>query len=124
MAKNLEHLAARVRNDPFFLACPLALFAKSEAMNEQQLAAWFHCSMATLTMIEVCRAPEAESSSFVADLGRVAARFSINPDRLVEAVRRGQAVFHMTASGDSRRTLMAARDADRKSIKPTEEGGQ
>ena len=124
MAKNLEHLAARVRNDPFFLACPLALFAKSEAMNVQQLAGWFHCSMETLTMIEICRAPDVESVSFVADLGRVAARFSIDPDRLVEAVRRGQAVFHMTASGGSRRTLMAARDADHGSVDPMKEGRQ
>lgn len=114
MANSLEHFAARVADDPFFLACPLALFAKSEGMSEEQLVAWFHCSQESLVMMRLCRAPEAESATFFPDIRRIAERFSVEADVLAEVVRRGQAIYHMTAGGDSVRTLRAARDRDEK----------
>lgn len=38
MATNLEHLARRLEDDPFFLACPLTLYATSEGLSEESLA--------------------------------------------------------------------------------------
>src|SRR5262245_30492064 len=112
MANSLEHFARRLDADPFFLGCPLALFAKSEGMNEEQLAQWLHCSQDALVMVRLCRAPEPESGAFARDLGRIASRFSVDADRLIEVIRRGQAIFHMTAAEGSTGTVKAARDRD------------
>src|SRR5262249_46216800 len=121
MANSLQHLASQVAADAFFLGCPLALFAKSEGISEEQLAQWFHCSQDSLVMLRLCRAPEPESATFVQDLGRLATRFSADADRLIEAVRRGQAIFHMCASENSARTLSAARDRNEEELDSTAE---
>src|SRR6266496_3851923 len=112
MANNLENLAARLEGDPFFLACPLKHFAQSEGLNEEMLASYLRCSDEALLSIRLCRAPAAESEAFHDEIDRIASRFSVNAGLLVEAVRRGQAIFQMTQDGETRSTLLAARDGD------------
>jgi hypothetical protein len=112
MPKHLANLARRVEGDPFFLACPLAHFARSEGLNEEGLAVRFGCSLESLALVRLCRTPTAESESFHDDVARIADKFSISADVLADAVRRGQAIFHMTAGSESKRTLLAARDSD------------
>ena len=58
MAEPLENLALRMENDPFFLACPLRLFAQSKGLDNSQLANWLGCSMQLLLPLRLCRAPE------------------------------------------------------------------
>jgi hypothetical protein len=114
MPNHLENMARRLEGDPFFLACPLMLYQKSEGHSEEALAARFQCSREALTSLRLCRAPAGEGESFHDDIERIAARFSVNADALAEAVRRGQSLFHMTSEKTESVTLLAARDGDRK----------
>lgn len=113
MADHLEALARRLEGDPFFLACPLRLFANSEGLAEEELAARLGCSKETLVLLRLCRAPD--SDEFRKDVDQIAARFAVNREALVEAIRRGQAIHHMSNNVESGLgTLMAARDRDAK----------
>ena len=94
-SKHLEHLAQRLEDDPFFLACPLKLYAKSEGLSKDGLAAGLNCSEESLLSVQLCRAPSGEDESFQDDIEKIAAKFSADADALAEAVRRGQAIFHL-----------------------------
>jgi hypothetical protein len=112
MSNHLEHLARRLQDDPFFLACPLQLYAKSEGLSEEGLAAGLKCSKEALISVLLCRAPSGEHASFYEGIERVAARFSVDAGALADAVRRGQAIFHMARTPSTSNTLLAARDSD------------
>jgi hypothetical protein len=88
MPNHLEHLARRLEDDPFFLACPLRLYAKSEELGEDELAAAFKCSKEALMSVRLCRAPS-QDESFFDCIERIATRFAADTDALAEAVRRG-----------------------------------
>jgi hypothetical protein len=111
MAEPLENLAHRLENDPFFLACPLMLFARSADLAEEQLAEKLGCSMETLVLVRLCRAPSAEPGKFQKDIMRIASSYQVDADALTQAVRQGQAIYCMRA-GPKAKTLMAARDGD------------
>jgi hypothetical protein len=119
MSKHLEHLAQRLEDDPFFLACPLKLYAKSEGLSKERLAAGLKCSEESLLSVQLCRAPSGEDESFQDDIERIAAKFSVDADALAEAVRRGQAIFHLAKAPHATGTLLAARDGE---IDPTNGG--
>ena len=114
MATNLEHLARRLEDDPFFLACLLKLYAESEGLNEHSLAARMHCSKQTFVLVCLCRAPMGDDEAFQDDIERIATKFSVDADVLAEAIRRGQAIFEMRRKTNASATLMAARDGDKK----------
>ena len=123
MGNHLENMARRLESDPFFLACPLKLYQKSEGLSEDTLAAGLKCSKEALLSVRLCRAPAGEEESFLDDIERIAARFSVDADALAEAVRRGQALFHMTNNRNTSSTLIAARDRDRKRGSDQKKGG-
>lgn len=123
MANRLENLASRLESDPFFLACPLKLYQTSERLDEKGLAAALKCSKESLVSIRLCRSPSGENESFQDDIARIAARFSADADSLAEAVRRGQALFHMASGRAASGTLLAARDGDSKPASEQAKGG-
>jgi hypothetical protein len=112
MANPLEHMARRLESDPFFLACPLKLYQKSEGLSDEGLAAALKSSREALLSVRLCRAP-AEEQCFGDEIERIAARFSVDGDALAEAVRRGQALFHMIGGQNVSATLLAARDGEK-----------
>ena len=115
MSEALDHLAARVAADPFFLAHPLAEFARSERLDDPALAAHLGCRVEDLTMLRLCRAPT-DSAEFRADVAAVAGRFGIDPTALAEAVRLGQGLAELRQAAPAAAepgVLLAARDADR-----------
>ncbi|HZZ81446.1 MAG TPA: hypothetical protein VFE62_23290 [Gemmataceae bacterium] len=118
MAEPLENLARRLADDPFFLACPLALFAQSENMNDTQLAQHLGCSAETLVKLRLCRAPKGEPKQFQDDVHRIAQKFGLQAAALAIAVRHGQAILAMQRKAGAA-TLLAARDGDR----PTDSEG-
>jgi hypothetical protein len=116
LSELLARLARRVRDDPFFLASLLALYAESEGIDDAGLA----CPADTLTALRLCRAPREDAAGFREDIGRLAARFGVDADRLIEVVRRGQALRRMRGAAPAARGyLMAARDGE----EPPAEGG-
>ena len=108
-SKHLEHLAQRLEDDPFFLACPLKLYAKSEGLSKDGLAAGLNCSEESLLSVQLCRAPSGEDESFQDDIEKIAAKFSADADALAEAVRRGQAIFHLAKAPHADRCACAQR---------------
>jgi hypothetical protein len=112
MDKHLEHLATRLEDDPFFLACALKHFARSEGLSSEQLAAALGCSADTLLLLRLCRAPASDDEAFSEGIEQITTRFSVDADVLAEAVRRGQALCAMTRDDQPQRTLLAARDGD------------
>lgn len=122
MSTALDHLAMRVADDPFFLARPLAEFARSEGLDDGGLAAKLGCRMDDLAAIRLCRAPRPDPGEFRSDIEAVAARFGIEPPKLAAAVRLGQSLAHLREtklSDGAPGVLLAARDDDR----PPPEGG-
>src|SRR5437867_9879532 len=113
MAEPLENLAVRMESDPFFLACPLRLFAQSKGLDDSQLATRLGCSMETLLHLRLCRAPAADSSRFLKDIERIAETYQVDSEELADAVRHGQAIwqFRQGQAGGAG-LLRAARDGD------------
>ncbi len=110
MADPLDTLARRVENEPFFLASTLALFARSEELDDEALCRFLRCPRESFAMLRLCRTPDEDPSAFQRDVKRIAEAFGVDLNALAEAVRRGQALQRLrkaTASG----TLLAARDA-------------
>jgi hypothetical protein len=73
--------------------------------------------MDTLTHLRLCRNPELLSPNFWQDIQRIADRFQIDPDRLAEIVRFGQALLQPAVPPDAPAEqvpgfLMAARDEE------------
>lgn len=115
MSTPLERLARRVQPDPFFLAAPLARYAESQQLDDHALAARLGCDGDVLTHLRLCRNPEPLPPHFWKDVERVAARFHLDPDRLAEIVRFGQALLSArppegSAANPASGYLMAARE--------------
>lgn len=95
MNTHLENLARRVQSDPFFLAAVLARYAASQQLNDGALALQLGCDHDTLTHLRLCRSPDPTPPHFWQDVERIATRFHLNPDRLAEIVRFGQALLQV-----------------------------
>lgn len=115
MADPLDTLARRVENEPFFLASTLALFARSEALDDVALCRFLHCPPERLSMLRLCRTPKEDPSGFQRDVQQIAERFGIDASALAEAVRRGQALQRLRQTATASGTLLAARDAEEES---------
>ena len=113
MAEPLENLARRLENDPFFLACPLKLFAESAGLAEREVATQLRCSVETLVRVRLCRAPLPEAKQFRNEIARIAETYQVDALALTDAVRRGQAIWHLRqGQRGAAGSLLAARDGD------------
>jgi len=110
MSIPLERLARRVQSDQFFLAAPLARYAESQRLDDRALAAQLGCDGETLTHLRLCRNPDPMPPHFWNDVERFAARFRLDPDRLAEVVRFGQALLQAQPPTAAPGYLMAARE--------------
>ena len=112
MSDRIDALARRVVNDPHFLASVLWVYARSEGVDDEDLAGMLGCPVSTLAPLALCRRPRPEPPFFQQDVERIAQHFGIRPETLAEIVRRADALAALQrgAEGD-RGFLMAARDA-------------
>lgn len=109
MSSHLERLAKRVEDDPFFLGCILKQYARSEDLDDAATAKSLGCTLETLTMLRLCRAPDA--SQLAADVDEIASKFEVDRTALLLAIRRGQVVLKLQESkAGTPGTLLAARD--------------
>jgi hypothetical protein len=118
MTSPLDRMAKRVEGDPFFLAPLLALFARSEGLDDAGLAAAFGRPVEILTDLRLCRAPRLDADGFRQDIAAIAGRFGLDAGVLATVVRRGQVLQAVTVSQQERSTadvgggsFLAARDA-------------
>lgn len=114
MSRHLDQLAKRLEDDPLFLACALAAFARSEELDDAGLAARLGCPAAALTHLRLCKAPRAEAPRFGQDVRQIAERHGIDANVLAEAARRGLCLLEMRGGRAAADTgsLMAARDRE------------
>jgi len=115
MSAALDRMAERVKADPWFLAHPLAEYARSADLDDAALAAKLGCAVADLTAVRLCRAPRPDNEDFHADLTAVAERFGLNLAALVAAVRHGSCLAQLreaTKDGATAGWQIAARDRE------------
>lgn len=98
MSDSLNYLARRVADDAWFLAPALALYARSEGLDDAALAARLGCPMENLPLLRLCRMPRAEPPGFGQDVDRIAERFAVEAEVLAQVVRRGQNLLSLRAS--------------------------
>jgi hypothetical protein len=98
MSQALEQLARRVKDDPFFLAAPLARYAAAEGLDDAGLAARLGCVSEALTGLRLCRNPDPQPPNFWNDVQLLAGQFLIDSDILAEVVRYGQNLIRLAAS--------------------------
>lgn len=110
MAHSLEALARRVQDDPDFLASALADYARSEGLDDAELAARLGCDVRQLSMLRLCRRPRPEPDRLQRDVARIAAAFTLDETALLEAVRRADALSALRTSNADAGLLMVARD--------------
>lgn len=116
MTDPLAPLAARAVDDPFFLAGPLAVFARTERLDDAGLARALGVPAGRLSELRLCRPPRPEPEHFWPDVRQIAGHFGIDSETLADAVRRGQMVLRLrarpAAPAGGGGTLFAARDAE------------
>ncbi|MBX5490755.1 MAG: hypothetical protein IRZ14_06320 [Chloroflexi bacterium] len=120
MNSRLEELARRVEDDPAFLASVLAVYARSENMDDEALARALGCPLDRLPALRLCLRPRPEPSHFQRDVQEIATHFGLDPDALARAVRRADAIIRLRGDRHTARgALMAARDRDEPPPPPT-----
>jgi hypothetical protein len=124
MSSPLERFARRMQADAFYLAVPLARYAMSHRLNDEDLAAELGCEVGVLTHLRLCRSPDPMPPYFWNDIERVAGHFHLDAEKLAEVVRFGQALSlpappREVVADQQPGYLMAARDDE--SEPPSEE---
>jgi hypothetical protein len=113
VSDSLDRLARRLEDDPGFLACALAEYARSEGLDDAGLARLLGCAAADLTGVRLCRAPRPGPADFRADVRHVAERFALDAARLMEVVRAADALRLLReGAAAAPGFLMAARDRE------------
>jgi hypothetical protein len=113
MTDPLVPLAARVANDPFFLASALTLYARSEGLDDPGLAAHLGCTVEQLPLVRLCRMPRSDPQQRREDVTVIAGHYHLDEQALLEAVKRAFVIHRLqgaAATGAGR--LMAARDRE------------
>ncbi|HLZ71484.1 MAG TPA: hypothetical protein VKV26_16400 [Dehalococcoidia bacterium] len=124
MAEVLDILARRTASDPAFLGQVLDEYARSEALDDDGLAAALHCRRADLNLLRLCLRPRLEPAHFRGDIEEIAARFGADGAVLAEAVRRSDALAALRGAPAAQGTLLAARDRTRGEADDSEQGEQ
>jgi hypothetical protein len=112
-ASALQGLAARVREDSFFLGAFLSDYQAAHAMTDADLAALLRCDEGTLTRLSLCRTPRTDLPSFRNDVSQIAAFAPCDGERLARLLREVDAVQSLRRAGDGcsqESILRAARD--------------
>lgn len=110
MSDRAAALARRVSDRPLFLAHALAIYARAEALNDEDLAKRLGCEPAQLAAIRLCRRPRPTADVFQRDVDRIADAFQINGGVVADAVRLADAVQALKQVDAGSGSLMAARD--------------
>lgn len=72
---------------PLFWGSILKQFKELRSLDEQGLAAYLDCSVSSLSVIGLCRAPKTSSAHFREDLEEVAEYAGVKSEKLVQVVR-------------------------------------
>lgn len=124
MSDRLDRLARRAESEGFFLASALAEFARSQRLDEPQLAQALKCSIETLTSLRLCRRPRPEPRLFKQDIDRIAVRYGVDAVVLAQAVRRADTLESLRRGARSQSGYLAAARDREKPERPAESDGE
>jgi hypothetical protein len=110
MADPLSSIARRAEQRPHFLAALLGAYARSEDLDDAELAGRLGCAVEQLSRLKLCRAPRSEPAEMRQDVARLAGLFGVDEVQLCRAVLRGRVVLRLRQGSDS--VLLAARDRE------------
>jgi hypothetical protein len=110
MADPLSSLARRAEERPTFLAALLGAYARSEDLDDAELADRLGCPAEQLSRLKLCRAPRTEPAEMRQDVARLAELFGVDEAVLRRAVLRGRVVLRLRQGSDG--MLLAARDRE------------
>lgn len=103
--ETLSKISSLASRDAFYLGWHLARYSEMKGMSKAEVSEELGCLPETIDSIALCRAPRAEPPHFRNDIERVAEKFQIRADRLMNIAR-----YVEIASDES--MLLAARDLD------------
>jgi hypothetical protein len=112
----LAWAARRARGRDSFIASDLAVYQERHRLDEAQLADWLGCATRALADLALCRRPQANASSFRADVERIADHVGVRAEQLARLLRETGAIAALRAAPADRSAhaehgfLMAARD--------------
>jgi hypothetical protein len=112
MRDPLVALAAHVEANPFFLAQTLALYARSEELDDAALAARLGCTALQLPHVRLCRTPRPDPVEFREDITVIAGHYGIDEQVLAEVVKRAWVIRKLQQAPAGPGLLMAARDRE------------
>jgi hypothetical protein len=113
MIDPLVHLAERVADNPLFLASALAVYARSEELDDAGLAARLGCPVEQLPLVRLCRVPRSDPAERRQDVAVIAGHFHLDERVLHEAVKRAVVLERLRKATPSEEgLLMAARDRE------------
>lgn len=124
MSERVADLARRVGQDPYFLAFALAVYARSERLDEQGLAVTLGCAVESLVPLRLCRHPSSEPSAFRDDVTRIATHVGVDPAALAQVIRRADALEALRQGMGNTGLLLAARDRCDQGFPDDENGNQ
>jgi hypothetical protein len=112
----LQRAAQRASQRPFFMASALAVYQELYQLGENGLARFLDCPQAALPKLALCRLPNTTTSSFRAEVERIASYSGVNSVRLAQLLREVESTSvlhdarHHQDTTPGQGTLMAARD--------------
>jgi len=109
----LERAAARVAEDPAFMASALRDWGGGHFEFDAAMG-YLNCSREAVTRLALCQRPRAASATFRADLARIAAHAPVDETRLLTLVREADSLAAFRKAGGSQLLAAARDDRDRK----------
>ena len=112
----LAWAARRARGRESFIASDLAAYQERHQLDEARLADWLGGATWALTNLALCRRPQADASTFRADVERIAVHVGVRGERLARLLRETDAIAALRAAPADASAptehgfLMAARD--------------
>lgn len=108
--EQLERMARRASAYPEFFGWQLQLFAQVRNFDDQTLAQYLGCSLATLNHLRICGAIRPDH--FREDVLALAARFGVNTQHLAEAAKPLSVPPRSLVQSADQGAFLAARDPD------------
>lgn len=108
----LARAARRAEADPFFFARTLATYRRDNGLDDAGLAAALNCTPAQVISLALCRAPDAASPRFRAEVKQMAAESGVDMVTIVRVVRSVHAHAALRSVAEEASTYLAARDHD------------
>jgi hypothetical protein len=108
----MKRAAERATKRTFFVAAALSAYQELEKISDIELAAYLRCSEEQLPKLALCRKPERASTTFQADVRKIAAYAGVDQRQFAKLLRVVESlpIFQTALSASGSGLLVAACD--------------